>query len=54
MLEDESFWTDEPIVLRRELDGAQYEVNSEGSMIMIAIDQAKRLRETGEISVRGL
>ena len=54
MLEDESFWLKEIFVLTREADGAQHKLNDGESYILIGINQARRLREDSEISLRGI
>jgi hypothetical protein len=51
MLEDEDFWY-EPMVLTRDVDGAQFVVNEEGDGPIVAIDAAKRLRVEGEVAFR--
>lgn len=54
MFEDETFWSDEPLVLVRQVDGATFAVTDKESTIIFCLHQAKQLRETGELSIRGL
>lgn len=55
MLHDEEFWLTEQLVLRRNSDHQQSLLNSEDSYgPIVGLNQAKRLRESGEISVRAL
>lgn len=54
MLEDENFWLHEKFILTREIDGVLFKLNTDDSLGLIGINQARRLREDSEISLRGI
>lgn len=50
MLEDETFWDSEFLALVREVDGLKFAPDS----FLFCLNQAHQLKETGELSIRGI